>query len=120
MSQQIPLPSKLELHLLGHGRVLVDGVPVEERQWIRRKSKPLVKILALSPYHQLHREQLMELLWPEVEQELAANNLHKAIHSARRALEPNLKSGADSKFIITQDQQILLRAPADLWIDADE
>jgi DNA-binding SARP family transcriptional activator/TolB-like protein/Flp pilus assembly protein TadD len=120
MSQAPQPSSKLELHLLGPARILVDGVAVEERQWTRRKSKALVKLLALSPHHQLHREQLMETLWPEAEPELAANNLHKAIHAARRALEPELKSGADSRFIVTHDQQVSLRSPGEPWIDADE
>jgi len=119
MSQEPHTPSKLELRLLGPVRITVDGAPVEERVWTRRKSKSLVKILALAPRHQLHREQLMEHLWPEMEPELAANNLHKAIHAARRALEPELKSGADSRFILTQDQQVLLRAPGELWIDLE-
>ena len=38
---------------------------------------------------------------------------------ARRALEPSLKTGAHSHFIITQDQLILLRAPGNLWIDVE-
>src|SRR5829696_3037142 len=52
--------------------------------------------------------------------EVAGNNLHKAVHMARRALEPALKSAADSHFIITQNQQVLLRAPGKLWVDVDE
>lgn len=113
-------PSKLELHLLGAVRIVVDGADVEERLWTRRKSKTLVKILALSPHHQLHREQLLELLWPEADPELASNNLHKVIHAARRALEPKLRAGAESKFLLTHDQQVSLRAPGELWIDAEE
>lgn len=119
MSQELQTPSKLELRFLGPARVLVDGVPVDERAWTRRKSKALLKILALAPHHQLHREQLMEYLWPEMEPELALNNLHKAIHAARRALEPQLKAGAESRFLLTQDQQVLLRAPGELWIDVE-
>jgi len=79
----------------------------------------LVKLLALQSQHQLHREQMMELLWPEIDPESASNNLHKIIYMARRALEPGLKSGAHSRFIITQEQLILLRAPSSLWIDVE-
>jgi DNA-binding SARP family transcriptional activator/TolB-like protein/Tfp pilus assembly protein PilF len=119
MNQEAPTPSKLELRLLGTARIAVDGALVEERVWTRRKSKALLKILALAPRHQMHREQLIESLWPEMEPELAVNNLHKAIHAARRALEPQLKSGADSHFILTHDQQVSLRAPGELWIDVE-
>src|SRR5215213_1599717 len=113
-------PSSLEIRLLGPFRVAVDGRAVEERRWSRRKPALLVKLLALQPHHQLHREQAMELLWPDAGVEVAGNNLHKAVHMARRALEPALESAADSHFIITQNQQVLLRAPRKLWIDVDE
>jgi DNA-binding SARP family transcriptional activator len=107
----------LAIHLLGPFRIAVNGAEIEERLWTRRKSKTLVKLLALQPHRQLHREQVMELLWPELDLEAAVNNLHKTIHAARRALEPELKAGAESGFIVTQDQQVILRSPGELWID---
>src|ERR1700730_3718708 len=111
MRKNASTPSTLQIHLLGPFRVLVDGQAVEARQFTRRKPKQLIKLLALQPHHQLHREQAMEFLWPDAAPEPAANNLHKAIHLARHALEPSLKSVADSHFILTQGQQVLLRAP---------
>src|SRR5919199_804759 len=113
-------PLSLEIHLLGPFRVAVDGRAVEERRWSRRKPALLVKLLALQPHHQLHREQVVELLWPDLDAEAAANNLHKAIHLARHALEPELESAADSHFILAHGQQVHLRAPGRLWIDAEE
>jgi DNA-binding SARP family transcriptional activator len=113
-------PFALEIQLLGPFRLMVDGAPVEERRWSRRKPKLVVKLLALEPHHQLHREQVMEMLWPEQEPESASNSLHKAIHMARRALEPALRSAADSHFILTQGQQIVLSAPGGLRVDVEE
>src|SRR5437588_2336011 len=101
MSKRASTPAILELQLLGPFRVAVDGETVEERHFTRRKPKLLVKLLALQPHHQLHREQVMELLWPDLDAEAAINNLHKSIHAARRALEPTLQAGANSHFILT-------------------
>ena len=112
-------PTTLEIYLLGPFRVAVDGQLVGEQRWSRRKPALLVKLLALEPHHQLHREQVMDLLWPELEPEAASNNLHKAIHMARRALEPEISSAASSHFIVTKGQHIVLRAPAKLWIDVE-
>jgi DNA-binding SARP family transcriptional activator len=112
--------SNLKIHLLGPFRIFVEGQAIDGRQFTRRKPKQLIKLLALQPHHQLHREQLMEFLWPDSDPESAPNNLHKAIHMARHALEPSLKSVADSHFILTQGQQVMLRAPGTLWIDVDE
>ena len=112
-------PSSLEVHLLGPFRVRVDGRLVEERHWSRRKPRLLVKLLALQAHHQLHREQVMEALWPDLDAGAAVNNLHKSIHAVRRALEPALRSGSGSQFIRTHGQQIHLRAPGRLWIDVE-
>src|SRR2546423_4231992 len=87
--------SSLELHLLGPFRVAVDGRTIEERHFTRRKAALLVTLLALQLHHQLHREQGMESLWPDLDVGAAANNLHKSIHAARRPLEPKLKADAD-------------------------
>src|SRR2546421_246422 len=119
MRKNASTPSTLEIHLLGPFRIFVDGRAIEGRQFARRKPKQLIKLLALQPHHQLHREQAMEYLWPDSDPASAANNLHKAIHMARHALEPSLKSVADSHFILTQEQQVILRAPGVFWIDVD-
>jgi DNA-binding SARP family transcriptional activator len=113
-------PLSLEIHLLGPFRVLVGGAPLGEGRWPRRKPELLLKLLALQPHQRLHREQLMELLWPDLDAAAAANNLHKAIHLARHALEPGLGSGAESHFIVTRGQQVGLCAPGGLWVDAAE
>src|SRR5229473_6037443 len=113
------LSSSLEIHLLGPFRVTVDGATVDEQHFARRKPKLLLKLLALQPHHQLHREQVMEFLWPDLDPPAAANNLHKSIHAARRALEPTLKSGGESRFIVAHEQQIQLRAPGRLLIDVE-
>lgn len=110
----------LEISLLGKFRAKIDGVPVDEKRWVRRSAKSLVKLLALKPHHALHREQVMDLLWAEQSPETAANNLNKAIYKARRALEPNLAKGSHSRFILTEKKQIILDSPGSLWTDLDE
>jgi DNA-binding SARP family transcriptional activator len=109
----------LAIHLLGPFRVAVRGVPVADARWTRPQARLLLKILALAPSRRLHRHQLMELMWPGVDEDSGAAQLHKIIHLARRALEPRLKAGAESRFIVTSQQQVQLRAPGDLWIDAE-
>jgi DNA-binding SARP family transcriptional activator len=71
MPEKIHQLSSLEIHLFGSFSVVADGLPVVADRWLRRKPQLLVKLLALQPYHQLHREQVMEILWPEHEPESA-------------------------------------------------
>jgi DNA-binding SARP family transcriptional activator len=55
-----------------------------------RKVKSLVKLMALAPHHRLHREHVIDRLWPDKGSEDGANNLHKALYMAGRILEPDL------------------------------
>jgi predicted ATPase/DNA-binding SARP family transcriptional activator len=76
----------LRVRLLGGFSVATGDGVVEERAWRLRKAKTLVKLLALAPERRLHRERLADLLWPDRDGDAAANNLHQALHAARRAI----------------------------------
>src|SRR5437588_11270195 len=81
---------RLSIQLLGDFCVSVGSRVIDEREWTSRKARSLVKLLALAPRHRLHREQVLDRLWPDMASEDAANNLHKALYVARRILEPDL------------------------------
>ena len=89
---------------------------VEENRWRLRKAASLVKLLALSPGHRMHREQMMHLLWPDLDPKSAANNLHYALHVARNTLEP---SSASSRYLRLRDDQLELCPESSLWIDVE-
>ena len=76
----------VQLQLLGRFEAVVDGGVVPPSAWGRRHAAALVKALALAAGRRLHREQLLELVWPGVDPATAAPRLHKAAHYARRAL----------------------------------
>lgn len=76
----------VRIRLLGAFEVSVDGVTHTEQAWSRRQAASLVKALALAPRGRLHREQLIDRLWPHLHPETAAPRLHKAAHYARRVL----------------------------------
>src|SRR5262249_60342782 len=87
-------PPQLRLQLLGGFRVWVGDREVAPAAWPRRKPAQLLKLLALAPGHQLHREQVLEQLWPGLAPEAAANNLHTALYFLRRGPAPALGPGA--------------------------
>src|SRR5882724_9270074 len=80
-----------------------DGV-VEERAWRLRKAKALVKLLALAPERRLHRERLADLLWPDRDADASANNLHQALHAARRAIGSDALRLSDG--VVTLDAEV--------------
>src|SRR5919202_264318 len=77
---------RLRIELLGRFRVTVDGRTVSAGEWRRSRSVALIKLLALAPGYRLHREQVMDALWPELAPDAAGRNLRKAVHYARRTL----------------------------------
>jgi DNA-binding SARP family transcriptional activator/alpha-beta hydrolase superfamily lysophospholipase len=72
------------IRLLGGFEVEVDGRPVPASSWSRRPAAALVKLLALSNDRRLHREQVIDALWPDVAIDAAAARLYKAAHYARK------------------------------------
>ena len=62
-----------------------DGRGRPGQRWSRRQAAALVKLLALSPGRRLHREQVIDALWPDLAVDEAAPRLHKAAHFARKA-----------------------------------
>jgi DNA-binding SARP family transcriptional activator len=114
-------PEAIRIKLLGGFGVWVGPRVIQEDQWRLRKARSLVKLLALSAGHSLHREQAMELLWPGLEPHAAANNLHYALHVARRALEPAApaSSGASSGYLLLRDDQLTLCPDSPLWVDVE-
>ena len=77
---------RVDIRMLGGFEVVVDGRRVPAEAWRRRQAASLVKVLALQPEHRLPREQLIDLLWPDLLVDEAAPRLHKAAHYARTAL----------------------------------
>lgn len=77
---------KISIELLGRFSVLIDDHEIPASEWRRDRAAALIKLLALTPQHRLHREQVMEAFWPDLDVDLAAANFRKAIHFARKAL----------------------------------
>jgi predicted ATPase/DNA-binding SARP family transcriptional activator/DNA-binding CsgD family transcriptional regulator len=101
--------------LLGGFRVSVGPRTIEQDQWRLRKAAALVKLLALSSGHRLHREQVMYTLWPDSGRRAASNNLRRTLHSARRALDPP----PGSQYLASQDERLVLCPNSDLWVDVE-
>src|SRR6516162_6109092 len=88
-------PAELRIDLLGAFHVTVGDRAVASEAWRRRKPAALMKVLALAPGHRLHREQMMDLLWPELDPAAAGANLRKAVHHSRGALDGAAQGGGD-------------------------
>jgi predicted ATPase/DNA-binding SARP family transcriptional activator len=110
-------PQPLRLQLLGGFRAAVGEREIDPRAWKLRRAAAIVKLLALAPERRLHREQMIDLLWPDLDPEVAAHNLNQALYVARRVLEPSLGRKQPSRYLPLQGQ-VLALCP-DVTLDLD-
>ncbi len=103
---------RVEIQVLGGFSVNVDGIAVAPHHWRRDRAAALVKLLAVTPQHRMHREQVMDLFWPDADAEVAGAALRKAVHFARKALGQN-------DLVSTIGETVALAPGADLFIDAE-
>ena len=101
--------------LLGGFRVSVGSRAIPQDAWRLRKPATLVKLLALAPHHRLHREQVMDRLWPDSGKRAASNNLRQALHTARKVLDPAM----GSRYLSSEDESLVLCPEGELWVDVD-
>jgi DNA-binding SARP family transcriptional activator len=109
---QLQHTTSVAIDVLGRFEVVVDGLATPDRAWSRRSAAALIKILALAPGHHLHREKVMDLLWPDEPPERTAPRLHKAAHFARRA------AGRDDA-VVLRDDVVWLFPDAELFVDVE-
>jgi DNA-binding SARP family transcriptional activator len=103
----------VRITLLGGFEIDVDGTRVDDASFERRHGALLVKLLALTPGRRLHREQVIDALWPDAMIDEAAPRLHKAATFARNAL-------GDKGAITIRDEIVALWPERTLTIDAEQ
>jgi DNA-binding SARP family transcriptional activator len=106
----------VRIWLLGGFRVSVESRIIEGDEWHLKKAASLVKLLALAPGHRLHREQAMDLLWPNLGTRAASNNLRQALYAARRTLASDPAAG--SQYLASEEESLLLCPRSPLWVEA--
>src|SRR5829696_7495327 len=101
--------------LLGGFRVSVGSRAIAQDAWHLKKAAVLVKLLALAPGHRLHREQAMDILWPNAGRKAASNSLRSTLHAARKVLDPAM----GSLYLASEDESLVLCPAGGLWVDVD-
>lgn len=113
-------PPSIDVSLLGRFRVSVAGIPLDDDAVPGRKAPALLKLLALSPAHQIVRDQAMELLWPGLDGDGAAAQLHKAVHQLRKALAARGPPSDAGRWLTTAKNLVALAAPGGVVTDVGQ
>src|SRR5690606_5279103 len=83
-SPDSPLPLKVQL--LGRFAVSIGAAGVPATEWPSLRAQQLVQLLSRQPRQRMHRDRVIEALWPQLDPQAGAANLRKAMHHARQAL----------------------------------
>ncbi|GMU61757.1 MAG: hypothetical protein AMXMBFR34_35200 [Myxococcaceae bacterium] len=111
-----PAPPELELRCLGPFAIFRRGQLVPSEAFTRSKAITLLKLLALKAGAPLHREVLIEHLWPEVDPRQGANRLHGIIHDLRSVIELD-RGKRGPTFVRSQDEVYYLDVHGPITID---
>jgi DNA-binding SARP family transcriptional activator len=96
-------PPDVLVAALGPFEVTVDGTRVIG--WGGRRNRQLLQYLILHMDHPVHREVLMEALWPGHSYTSARNNLNVCLYGLRQAVQIGAQTG---RFVLHRDGRYLL------------
>ena len=96
----------LAVQTIGGFSVRRDGVPMPETAFGRQKARVLLAALCCSR-GAVHREALLEWLWPDLAPERGLRALQTTVYELRKALEPGAGKGTPS-LIVSEGETYLL------------
>ncbi len=96
-------PPLLHIQTLGRFEVLSGDEAIPAQSWGTHRAKALLKLLLTQRGRPLHKEQIIDCLWPDSSPKVAAQSLYTAVSDLRRALEPDLTRAANSAFVRSSD-----------------
>ncbi|WP_156392234.1 MULTISPECIES: BTAD domain-containing putative transcriptional regulator [unclassified Nocardioides] len=78
---------------------------------VRPRARALLRVLALHAGTSVHREMLVDAMWPQLDSSAGTHNLHVCVSSLRAALEPGVARGASHLVVRDGDRYSLALPP---------
>lgn len=83
---------------------------------VRPRARAAMRLLTMRAGRPVHREALIEALWPDVPPKSATANLHVAVSSLRSLLEPD-RDRRKPRLMVRVGDAYLLNLPSDAYLD---
>jgi LuxR family maltose regulon positive regulatory protein len=109
----------LYVQTLGPFRVWRGLYEIPPEAWERKPARRLLQFLIAHRRRPVHREEVMEALWPGRDPSSAALELRVTLHALHRALEPTRQPGEPPFYVIREGEFLRLNPQASFHIDAD-
>lgn len=109
-------PTALRIVLLGGFHLQCGEKTLTSEQIPLRKARDLLKLLALAPNYRLHREEVLDLLWPEQTPQQAAHNLSQTLYTLR----PKLSALNPDIGLFFEDESLAFKASGGISTDVKD
>jgi DNA-binding SARP family transcriptional activator len=110
-----PLPQPLRIYTLGRFGLVSGAGGLAVEKWKRKQAVTLLKCLVAHLGRAVHREYLIECLWPETDEARGWERLKVTVYFLRRQLRA---AGIEKDVVETVGRAYLMRRDA-VWVDAD-
>lgn len=110
---------RLEQRVRGDGQESTDWEQITEASLQHQRVRSLLSCLVSTPGRKLGREQVMYMLWPDLDLDTATHRLDRAVHNLRQVFEPGRSRPSSSTLLLTEYSTLVLAEQPQLWIDAD-
>jgi len=109
----LPVAHTLQVFTLGSFGLVVAGQNIALEKWKRKQAVTLLKYLVSQLDRPVHRERLLDSLWPGVDEQQGWGRLKVAMYCLRSELRAN---GINKEVVKTSDKTYTLRRDA-VWVD---
>lgn len=110
----------LYVRTLGEFSVWRGGHKVQPSEWQREKARQLFQLLITNRRRWLLRDQIVDLLWPELDGESAVRDFKVALNALNRTIEPQRPRESAPFFIRRHENAYRINPQARVVVDADE
>ncbi len=110
----------LHVCTLGPFRVYRDTEEVSSREWQREKAKSLFQLLLVHRKGFLHKDQILEALWPGLDSDVASAHFKVVQNAMLNVVEPGRPARLSPFYVRREGPLYGLNPVSGYWVDADE
>jgi DNA-binding SARP family transcriptional activator len=107
------------VHTLGVFEVWRGENRIKSIDWQRDKARKLFQLLLIHRNEWLHRDQIIDRLWPDLPQDAALRDFKVALNALNKAIEPNRPKGTNPFFVVRNENLYCINPLAKIWWDVD-